>query len=80
MRTALATLFVVFVVSPLSAQVPATAPTAPPNADLQKIDDFRRLFEEREVLVEQVRGLEKSIEELGAKTRNLPSMETSART
>ena len=67
MRTTIRVLLFVLASLPVFAQ---TAPAAAPNAD-----DFRRLFEDRETLLAQRRELEKSIDELAAKTQDLPSVD-----
>lgn len=68
MRTVLVLLIVSLAGTPLIGQIP---PATAANAD-----DFRRLFEEREKLLGERRELEKSIEELSGRTRNLPSVES----
>lgn len=52
---------------------PATGTIAPISADgdLQQVTDFRKLFEERETLVDQRRDLEKEIDDLNARAPSL---------
>lgn len=61
----------------VSAQTAAASPTPPP--DLSQIKDFRPLFDERERLIDQLTQLEQAIEELSAKVRNLPPVDTMQR-
>ncbi|HKR65599.1 MAG TPA: hypothetical protein VJZ00_17850 [Thermoanaerobaculia bacterium] len=74
MRTTLVVLMTVALVAVASAQEPAAKPPAPANADIGKIEDFRKLFEEREMLVNQMRSLERQIADRANDTRDLPSL------
>lgn len=57
------------------AQTAPAGPSSVASGEVQKIEDFRRLFEEREALVEQQRELRKTIDDLSFQTRDLPSEE-----
>lgn len=54
----------------------APSNTSSPTTDVSSIGDFRALFQERLAVVDQMRDLQKTIDELESKTKTLPDATT----
>lgn len=57
---------------PASSQGSAQAPAKRSLLDVAKTEDFRPLFQEREAVIDQMTGLDRTIDELSTTIKNLP--------
>jgi len=62
--------------TPAATSTAATGEPAKKPLDIAKTNDFRLLFEERDVLIEQLTSTDRRIEELSVALKNLPPVST----